>query len=338
MLIKKHITQDDIAKKLHVSRITVSKALRDHPDISKAMKEKVLKCADKMGYTRNLIAANLSSKHTNTIGIVIPDLENSFFAYLTDTLIDSLASHGYSAILTVSREKEETEFENIKTLLGMRVDGLLVCTSQMTKGSGIFKAASKMGVPVIFFDRVIDEAGFSTVTFDDRKGTINALNNLIEMGFTRFAHFAGYANTSVGRERQSAFRYVMNKHGLLLKKDWIIEGGFELADGYASFKKLVSNNDFPQIILTVNDRVALGAFRAASELNIRIPDDISVAGYGFYETADMFNPRLAVINQNPRALGEEAVRMIVNEINGLKDIINSRVPVEFIINESVKIV
>ena len=109
-----HITQQDIAKKLNVTRITVSKALRNHPDISNEMKKKVLDTAEALGYTPNLIAQNLVSKKTYTLGVVIPDLENSFFALATDSIIDFANEHNYSVIITVSRENQNNEKLNIQ--------------------------------------------------------------------------------------------------------------------------------------------------------------------------------------------------------------------------------
>jgi LacI family transcriptional regulator len=116
---RNHITQQDIADRLNVSRITVSKALRNHPDISAKMKERVKKAVERMGYSPNLIAKQLSLQKTFTLGIVVPDLENSFFAYLVDSIIDAATEHNYHIILTVSREKEAFERNNIMNLIGM---------------------------------------------------------------------------------------------------------------------------------------------------------------------------------------------------------------------------
>jgi len=126
-----HITQKDIAEKLNVTRITVSKALRDHPDISEDMKKRVHEAVKEMGYTPNLIAKQLTTRKTLTLGVVVPDLENSFFSYVIDSIIDGATERNYHVILTVSRENEATERKNIENLIGMRVDGLLVSVSQI---------------------------------------------------------------------------------------------------------------------------------------------------------------------------------------------------------------
>ena len=310
------VTQEDIARRLKVSRITVSKALRDHPDISEAMKQKVLKTADSMGYIVNLVASNLSKSKTDTIGVVIPDLENSFFAFLTDSIIDVATENNYRVILTVSRENADTENKNIRILTGMRVDGLLVCVSQETAGKKILEYPGNTGIPLVFFDRVIKNAGYSYISFDDRAGTRDAIVSLIASGYRRFAHFAGFSKISVGKERSSSFRNTLKKNGITVKNEWIIEGGFEVKDGYLAFQKLMKSGDLPEVIIAVNDRVALGAYRAIAEAGLKIPDDIGVVGYGFNETTDMFSPPLAVINQDPRSLGISAITMLINEIIG----------------------
>ncbi|MBK7626299.1 MAG: LacI family DNA-binding transcriptional regulator [Bacteroidales bacterium] len=309
-----NIRQSDIAKELNISRVTVSKALRDHPDISKAMKKKIIETAGKMGYVPNLIARQLNSRRTFTIGIVVPDLENSFFSYVVDSMIDYATEHSYHVILTVSREKERIEKQNIENLIGMRVDGLLVCLSQETKDSQMFDIVRKMNIPLVFFDRAFKNMKFSRVVFNDKSGAASSLNRIIEEGYSRLANFAGFQTTSIGKERAEGFTETLSKHKIPIKREWIIESGFELKDGYESFRKLNSSGNLPEVIYTVNDRVALGAYKAAKEAGLRIPEDIGIFGFGFVEITDSFDPQLTVINQDPRKMGLEAAKLLIGEI------------------------
>lgn len=310
-----NIRQSDIAKKLNVSRITVSKALRDHPDISQEMKEKVHKAARKMGYVPNLIATQLNTRKTYTIGIVVPDLENSFFAFVVDSMIDFATERKYHVILTVSREKEAIEKQNIENLIGMRVDGLLVCLSQETKDVDIFSRIRKMKIPMVFFDRAFEKIGFPVVVFNDKAGALKALDQLIGSGYTRIAHFGGYPFVNIGKRRTEGYKSALRKHKLTLRKNWILEGGFEFKDGYDSFMKLVKYRELPEVIFTVNDRVALGAYKAAGDCGIKIPSEIGIFGYGFNETTDMFQPPLTVINQDPRKMGQQAIALLLGMID-----------------------
>ncbi len=309
-----NIRQSDIAKELNISRVTVSKALRNHPDISQGMKKKIVETARKMGYVPNLIARQLNSRRTFTIGIVIPDLVNHFFSYIVDTMIDYATEHNYYVILTVSREKEKIEKQNIDNLIGMRVDGLLVCLSQETTDKQVFTKVGKMNIPLVFFDRAFENMKFSRVVFADKPGAINSLNRVIQEGYTKIAKFAGYSKTNIGKKRLEGFIETLTKNKIPVRKEWIIEGGFELKDGYESFKKLNSSGNLPEVIFAVNDRVALGAYKAAKEAGLRIPKDIGIFGYGFSEITDFFDPQLTVINQDPRKMGLEAVKLLINEI------------------------
>ncbi len=310
-----NVRQSDIAKKLNVSRVTVSKSLRNHPDISQGMKEKVNKMAKELGYVPNLIAKQLNSRKTFTLGVVIPDLENSFFSYIVDSIVDYATEEDYHILLTVSREKELQERLNIENLIGMRVDGLLICLSQETQDTTIFSQLKKMKIPTVFFDRAFKNMGFSTVVFNDKKGAIDALDEIILSGYTRIAHFAGYSKTNIGIDRSEGYQSALKKHGLPIRKKWIIEGGFEVKDGYNSFFKLIKLGDLPEIIFSVNDRVALGAYKAARESGLKIATDIGIMAYGFSETAEMLHPSLTIINQDPGKMGQIAIETLFEEIN-----------------------
>jgi LacI family transcriptional regulator len=334
-----NIRQSDIAKELNISRVSVSKALRDHPDISKSMKKKIIETAGRMGYVPNLIARQLNSRRTFTIGIVVPDLENSFFSYVVDSMIDYATEHNYYVILTVSREKEKIERQNIENLIGMRVDGLLVCLSQETTDKQVFTKVAKMKIPLVFFDRAFENLKFSRVVFNDKSGAKVSLERIIREGYTRIGHFAGYSETNIGRQRNEGFVETLSKNKLRVRKEWIIKGGFELKDGYDSFKKLYGSGSLPEVIFTVNDRVALGVYKAAKEAGLRIPEDIGIFGYGFSEITDFFDPQLTVINQDPRKMGFEAARLLISEVEGVTKKGSSKIFIEeeFLWRKSVKL-
>lgn len=333
-----NIRQSDIARKLNISRVTVSKALRNHPDISKAMKKKIVETAGKMGYVPNLIARQLNSRKTFTIGVVVPDLENSFFSFIVDSIIDYATEHNYHIILTVSREKQSIEKQNIENLIGMRVDGLLVCLSQETTNADVFRVVEKMKIPLVFFDRSFDNLKFSNVVFNDKPGAFNAVNRILQEGYTRIANFSGYSTTNIGKDRSEGFIEAMRKNRIPIKREWILEGGFELKDGYESFRKLNSSGILPELIFAVNDRVALGAYKAAKEAGLRIPEDIGIFAFGFSEVTDMFDPQLTVINQDPRKMGTEAVKLLISYIDSESEVVNTKILIEeeFLWRKSVK--
>jgi len=177
-------------------------------------------------------------------------------------MVDAAAEHHYHTILTVSRENQQIEKDNIESLLGMRVDGLLVCVSQRTSDPEVFKEVQRMNIPFVFFDRDIQEMDCMSVSFNDVRGAFDAVDRVIKNGYSRIAHFAGYSNVSIGKKRCEGYRNALKHNGLDTDPAWILEGGFEILDGYHSFMTMVQHKKIPEIILTVNDRVALGAYKA----------------------------------------------------------------------------
>jgi LacI family transcriptional regulator len=171
-----------------------------------------------------------------------------------------------------------------------------------------------MKIPLVFFDRVAADLDFPVVVFDDFTGAVTALDRVIEAGFSKIACFSGYQSISIGRERFNGYIESLKKHKIEIRKDWIIEGGYELKDGHSSFMKLKEHRDLPEIVFAVNDRVALGAYMAATESGIKIPDDIGIMGFGFSETTDFFNPPLAVIDQDPRKMGRLSAQKLMDGI------------------------
>jgi LacI family transcriptional regulator len=196
----------------------------------------------------------------------------------------------------------------------MRVDGLLVCVSQRTSDSHVFDEVKKKNIPFVFFDRQLEGMGFKSVTFNDEIGAIDALDQIIKNGYSSIAHFAGYLNVSIGQKRCKGYRIALEKNGLKIDPAWILEAGFEIQDGYNSFMKLYQAKKIPEIIFTVNDRVALGAYKAIKEVGMDIPKDIGIIGFGFSETAQMFSPTLSIIHQDPRKLGTTALEVLIEEI------------------------
>ena len=186
-----HIKQQDIANILKVSRVTVSKALRDHPDISEEMKKKVKQVANQLDYTPNFVARSLSSKRTNTIGVVIPDTTNSYFSHVINGIMDAALEKGYQIILTISRENHELEEKNIKSLMAMRVDGLLVCITQSTKNAKSLNFINKNNIPLVLFDRSLIGEKFNTVLCNDREAAFSAIDFAIKKGYRKIAHLAG---------------------------------------------------------------------------------------------------------------------------------------------------
>ena len=305
----------DIAKKLKVSAVTVSKALRSHPDIPTHTREKVISTAEKMGYTPNFMARNLSARKTNTIGIVVPKIAHFFFGSIIEYIYDLAFDNNYEIILTVSQESAEREKKHIQTLLSMKVDGIIISISQDTTDYAIFDTVRRRGVPIVFIDRIPNIKNVNKVYVNDRVGAFNAVEQAIKIGHRKIAHFAGYDAVNIGRQRYLGFTDAMKKYEIPIYKKWIFKGGFGEQYGYDSFLKLFKKNDLPEIIFTVTYPVALGVYKAVNELGLKIPDDIDIICFGDANVQKYLSPPLSCIDQAPDLIAQSAFDIILHQIN-----------------------
>ena len=336
--VKKEVTLQDIANKLNISKVSVSKALRDHPDISVLTKRLVHDTAQSMGYMPNFIARNLSAKQSNAIGLVVPKIAHHFFASAIEAIYQAAYKNNYEIIMTVSQEDADHEIKHIQTLLSMRVDGLLVSVTEQTKDTSIFDMVKKRNTPLVFFDRVLENIGFSTVTNDDEQGTYQAMDKVIKTGYTKIAHLAGYAHTNIGNNRRIGFENALKDSNLSIEDNWIIEGGFSEEDGYSGFMKISKNGELPEVIFAVTYPVALGIQLAAQEMGIKIPDQLEIISFGGSTYNRFISPSITYINQPIKELGAKAIELLIDEIKN-PDIFQEQhltLPTELIVCETCK--
>lgn len=331
------VNQTYIAKKLKISRATVSKALSDADDISEEMKKRVRDLAEKDNYIPHYHASNLQSKKTNTIGVVVPDISYSFFPFVIDGILDVAQSSGYQIILTVSREKADLEKKNILNLLSMRVDGILLAVSKETRSTQIFEKVRRSDIPIVFYDRPVDNLEFGTVRIDDRAAALKLIDFVIQCGYEHIGHLAGSSIIGIGRDRCAGYIDALKKHKISIRKEWIIEGGFTRTDGYRGFKQLWEQGALPKVIFAANDQIALGIYDATREIGISIPDELGVVAFGHHEFASVLSPPLTIINVNPFNLGKKAMELMVQQIRKEKSTQNVFEPAEIEIGKSLRV-
>ena len=336
---KFQITLDDIAKRLNVSKVTVSKALRGHPDISIETTQKVKEVAKELGYTPNFMARNLSSKSSHTIGLVVPKIAHYFFGSVIEAIYEAALENNYEIILTVSQENAEREEKHIRSLLSMRVDGLIVSISQQTRSYEIFNIVKNYNVPLVFMDRVVDIPEFSSVTVDDRGGSFKAIEHAIKLGYKKIAHFAGYQEINIGKRRYLGFEDAMKKYNIPIDPSWVIHGGFGEEDGYKAFMKLYNSNNLPEFIFAVTYPVALGVYAAIAELGLKIPEDIDIMCFGSSDINNFLSPSLSCVDQPTEQLGRQAVKLILEIIKNPTDYVpkHIEIPTGLIIRETAKL-
>jgi LacI family transcriptional regulator len=311
---KFQIKLSDIAERLSVSNVTVSKALRGHPDISTATAKKIRKLAQELGYVPNFLARSLSSRHSNTIGVIVPKIAHFFFSTVIEAIYDAAFENNYEIILTVSQENAEREKKHIQTLLSMRVDGIIISVSQQTQDHTLFETVRKMGVPLTFMDRVIDIKGYNTVVVDDRGGAFAATEHAVKLGYKKLAHIGGPLFTSIGLERLRGFKDALKKYKIPLDPAFVIHGGFSEEDGYKGFIKLYGTGRLPEFILAVSFPVALGIYRAAQELGLEVAKDFDVICFGNSGFNQFLRPRMTIVEQPATTLGRTAFELTLKNI------------------------
>jgi len=315
---KSQVTLQDIADKLKVTKVTISKALRDHPDISEQRIQDVKRTAEQMGYFPNFAARNLSAKKSNTIGLIVPVIANSFFAEISEAIYNSAFKNNYDIILAVSQEDSERERKHLETMLSMIVDGLIVSVSEHTKNLDLFNKIREMGTPIVFFDRTIDGPNFSSVTHDNKQISFNAVEYAIKQGYKKIGHIGGWQNINIGRDRYAGFAEAMNKYNLPINSDWVFFSGFGKEDGYESLMEMYRNGKLPDFIFAVTYPVALGIYEAANELGLKIPNDLDLICFGNSDINDYLKPTLSYIDHKTKDVGEKSFELILNHINEQK--------------------
>ncbi len=326
-MVKKglQVTLEDIARKLDVSKVTVSKALRGHPDISTETARKVKKLAKELGYSPNFMARNLSSKRSNTIGVVIPKVAHFFFSSIIEAIYEAAFENNYEIILTVSQEDSEREIRHIRSLLSMRVDALIVSVSQTTKDYSIFETVRDMGVPMTFMDRVPPLDKVSSVVCDDRLGAFAATEQAINIGYRKIAHLAGYQHVNIGKERYKGFVDAMKQYEIPIRPEWVVYGGFSEDDGYVGFNKIYETGNLPEFIFASTFPVALGVYKAVEELGMKIPDDIDIISFGSSRLNRFLSPPMSYVEQLTSELGKKAFDLTLEHIRQQDQFIPQRI-------------
>ena len=311
-----NVTMKDIAEELGLSIGTVSKVLRDHPDISPKTRERVRQRIQELNYRPNLTARALVTGRTHTVGLVVPDLVHPFFGEVAAGLSKSLRKQGYSVIISSSDEDFELENRAIDQLLARRVDVLLLAPSQ--RDWSFLRNFEKQTTPLILIDRRPANTRVNFVGVNDEEIGRMATEHLIEQGCRRIAHIGGPAiSTAVGRLR--GYRKALEKHGLEYNPAYVIsrEHADEASDdsGYAAMKEILAAKPAPDGVFCYNDPTAMGAMQAAMENGVRIPRDLAIIGAGNVRYSKFLRVPLSSIDQQSEQIGERAAKLALKLID-----------------------
>ncbi|RKX53954.1 MAG: LacI family transcriptional regulator [Thermotoga sp.] len=300
----------DIAKQVGVSIATVSRALNNKPGVGPELRKKILRAAEKTGYTVNILARGMKTRTTATIGILLSDISNPFFAAVVSSMEKVLYPRHYNLILCNTNENPEKEKRYVNLLFSKHVDGILISPVGGRSSESLCREAVRRQRKIVFFDRVIKGIEADAVVIDNRVGMYEAIRYLVNQGHKKIACVAGNNNIYTSTERESGYRESM-KHFLPDVQPVVAYGNYREKDSYTATLNLLSNSDRPTAILTANNLTSIGAIRAIKALGMRIPEDISFIGFDDLAWASIYSPPLTVISQPVDIIGITAASLLL---------------------------
>ena len=317
----KETTIHDIAEELSITASTVSRALKDHPRISDSTKEQVIETAEKLNYQPNNIAAALRKGKSNIIGVIIPMADRNFFASIIRGIEEVVNQAGYRVIISQSNDSAEKEKQNITALLESQVDGILASYAKETTNFSHYEEITKRNVPLILFDRLhetLESLEVESVVINDYLGAYKATEHLIEQGCRRIAHFSGYQQVSIYKERRRGYEEALKRHNIPIDEDLIIESNLKLEAGRDLGRKVLSWDELPDAIFSASDYGAVGAMEVLKSSDIRIPEDIAIVGFLNEPFTSFVEPSLTTVDQHGERMGQIAAQKYLDLMNKKK--------------------
>ncbi|MCC2548697.1 LacI family transcriptional regulator [Hymenobacter sp. BT175] len=309
------VSMSDLAKELGVSVTTISRALSDHFSIGPATKKRVLQLAKKRNYQPNHLAAALRKGKSKLIGVIVPHIYGSFFPAVTHGIERAASKAGYSVILCQSHEDVELERQCLETLIGAQVEGILVSLARTAQDLRHFQKVQQRGTPLVFFDRILENAAVNAVVLDDRKGGYVTTRHLLEQGCRRIAHFAGPQQLNIYRNRRQGYLDALEEYGVPANEELIVYCDMTLEDGQQGMKQLLSLRTPPDAVFAAGDFTAMGALHTIRDQLLQVPQDIALAGFSNEAFTYLLEPRITSVNQKGDQMGQAVIQLLLDVVN-----------------------
>jgi LacI family transcriptional regulator len=320
---EKEVTIYDIASALNISIATVSRALKNDPVVSKPTKKKIFDLVAKMGYRTNHFARNLRNQTTNTIGVIMHELNSNFMTSVLAGIEKVTTDAGYDIIIAHSSESFNKEIANAKNLFDKRVDGLIASLSFDTKNLDHFKPFKEKNVPVIFFDRVEQEGNNTVVVIDNDKCGYQATQHLIEQGCKKIVHITASLKRNVYSKRFNGYKAALADYGLPYDDSLLIINDLSESAAIESAMQMLKMDPLPDAAFITNDFVAAVVLRTLKENGIKIPEQIAIVGFNNDAICTLVEPALSTINYPGIDVGEVAARNLINHLKGIGNMQNT---------------
>lgn len=319
-MAKERVTLKNIADQLGLSVPTVSRALKNYPDISKETKAAVKKLVEELHYVPNSLALNLRKNKSNIIGVIIPEIVHFFFSSIIKGIMDTADRHGYSVLLTQSEENLELEQKHAKLLLSSHVDGILVCLSDETKDCEHFNMFDQFDIPMILFDKVNRSHQGSQIVINDQEAAFNATEHLIHQGCKNIIILKGANEPMNASERYLGYRKALESYGIPFKEELVITcKKISRPIAYDQVSSLVKKGISFDGVVGISDLLAVGALGACQDNGIKVPEDVCIIGFSDSEMCQITRPMLSSVYQPGFEMGQKATEKLISEINQIEN-------------------
>lgn len=317
---KKEVTIYDIALKLDISSATVSRGLQDHPAINKNTRKKIQDIAKELGYRHNNFASNLRKQKTNTIGVMVHELNSTFMTSVLAGIEKVTTEAGYDIVIAHSSESFEKETANANNLFHKRVDGIIASLSFDTNNLNHFKQFEDRGIPLIFFDRVEEKLDYTKVIIDNYKCGYQATQHLIEQGCKKIVLVTANQKRNVYAQRYKGYADALFDNNIPLNKNLVLIKDLSEQCGVDAAKEILKMKPLPDGAFITNDFSAAVCMQTLKEYGVRIPEDIAIVGFNNDSVSKIVEPQLTTIQYPGTDVGEIAARNLVNHLKGVSDI------------------
>ncbi|WP_207497243.1 LacI family DNA-binding transcriptional regulator [Aridibaculum aurantiacum] len=336
------VTIKDIARELGLSTSTVSRALRDSYEISNETKKVVLECAERLDYRPNPIALSLKEKRSRSIGVIVCEINNSFFSQAINGIESIAYSKGYNVIISQSHESYIREVSDLNYLASRSIDGLLISVSAETNSMEHLQKLHTRGLPIVFFDRINEELNTHKVIIDNFKAAYKATEHLVQQGFRQIACVVNSAHLSIAQDRIEGYKKALADNGLQVNPEHLhccspaADLHLEVEKGVNKFLELQQK---PDAIVGLSDKITVGALKVLQTKKIRIPEEMGLVGFSNSDLTELLNPSLTIIRQPAFEMGEVATDLLLQLIESkrpTKDFNRQVLETELIIRDSTR--
>lgn len=332
---KQHRTSlKDLAMELGVSIATVSRALRNSPEIGLDMQRRVKELAKSLNYRPNPFAQSLRKEAPKVIGVVVPNLVTHYYAAVLDGIEAEARKSGYSIISTNSHESFEDEAQAIDNFISLHVEGIIACLAQNTTDYSHFEELAQMGIPLVFFGRTCLTDKFSSVTANGDEAAQIATQHLIDTGSRRIAFIGGPNHLDMVKRRKHGYLEALRENNIPIDRELVACDKIDYEVALHVTEEMLKRDNRPDAILAFNDIITFAAFTAIKNCNLRIPEDVALIGFTDDQHAAYVTPRMSAIVDQSFKMGVKACDLLLRNINGDEKVYKAIVPQQLVIRDT----